>query len=185
MIVIQTFILISMLLLLFIKSVPFNLNLKSQIAIILSLILLHFIDKTISIILSIFFIIFILKINTNSSSNANSSIIKKSNVEHTEPETIIYDANKLQTDTYINNPEVHNRIDVKPSCKSKHNNYDNNEESIFNKFKTSKHKLDIVQNNVFDKYNTNVQFNELGPNSLNMQGMFNKINGYDKTMYLY
>ena len=177
MIVIQILILIFMLLLLFNKSVPFNLNVKSQIAIILSLILFHFIDKTISIILSIFFIIFILKINTN------SSIIKNTNVEHTEPETITYDANKLQTDTYINNPEVHSRIDVKHSCKSNTNS--NNDESIFNKFKTSKHKLDIVQNNVFDKYNTNVQFNELGPNSLNMQGMYNKINGYDKTMYLY
>lgn len=51
---------------------------------------------------------------------------------------------------------------------------------FMSEFHVEKKKLDIVQNNVFDKYNYNVFYNELGENSLDIQGIYNhEVLGYE------
>ena len=60
----------------------------------------------------------------------------------------------------------------------------NLDEEFLKEYDVSSKKLDDVQNNVFDKYNYDVFYNELGENSLDIQGVFNhEVNGYEKALF--
>lgn len=60
---------------------------------------------------------------------------------------------------------------------------DINEEFI-KKYAVNSKNLDDVQNNIFDKYNYDVFYNELGENSLDIQGIFNhEVNGFEKSLF--
>lgn len=57
-------------------------------------------------------------------------------------------------------------------------------DEFIKEYETSGKNLDDVQNNVFDKYNYDVFYNELGENSLDIQGVFNhEVNGFEKTIF--
>lgn len=54
-------------------------------------------------------------------------------------------------------------------------------ETFLKEYDINLKKLDEVQNNIFDKYNYNVFFNELGENALDIQGIYNhEVIGFEK-----
>jgi hypothetical protein len=54
------------------------------------------------------------------------------------------------------------------------------DEDFLIEYETNKKKLEDVQNNVFDKYNNEVFYNELGENSMDIQGIHNhEVPGYE------
>lgn len=78
-------------------------------------------------------------------------------------------------------PEKVQEINELPGHCSKIKNM--NDEFI-KEYDVSAKNLDDVQNNVFDKYNYDVFYNELGENSLDIQGIFNhEVNGYEKSIF--
>lgn len=60
----------------------------------------------------------------------------------------------------------------------------NMNDEFIKEYEVSNKNLDDVQNNVFDKYNYDVFYNELGENSLDIQGVFNhEVNGFEKSIF--
>ena len=60
----------------------------------------------------------------------------------------------------------------------------NMNDEFIKEYEVSAKNLDDVQNNVFDKYNYDVFYNELGENSLDIQGVFNhEVNGFEKAIF--
>lgn len=60
----------------------------------------------------------------------------------------------------------------------------NMNDEFIKEYDVSAKNLDDVQNNVFDKYNYDVFYNELRENSLDIQGIFNhEVNGYEKAIF--
>ena len=60
----------------------------------------------------------------------------------------------------------------------------NMNDDFIKEYEVSAKNLDDVQNNVFDKYNYDVFYNEFGENSLDIQGIFNhEVNGYEKAIF--
>ena len=60
----------------------------------------------------------------------------------------------------------------------------NMNDDFIKEYQVNTKNLDDVQNNVFDKYNYDVFYNELGENSLDIQGIFNhEVSGFDKTVF--
>lgn len=60
----------------------------------------------------------------------------------------------------------------------------NMNDDFIKEYEVSSKNLDDVQNNVFDKYNYDVFYNEFGENSLDIQGIFNhEVNGYEKAIF--
>lgn len=60
----------------------------------------------------------------------------------------------------------------------------NMNDEFIKEYEVSSKNLDDVQNNVFDKYNYDVFYNELGENSLDIQGVFNhEVNGLEKAIF--
>lgn len=54
------------------------------------------------------------------------------------------------------------------------------DEDFLKEFHTNSKNLQSIQNNVFDKYNYNVYYNELGENSVDIQGILNhEVQGYE------
>lgn len=57
-------------------------------------------------------------------------------------------------------------------------------EEFIKEYAVNSKNLADVQNNIFDKYNYDVFYNELGENSLDIQGIFNhEVNGFEKPLY--
>jgi len=55
------------------------------------------------------------------------------------------------------------------------------DEEFLKKYDINIKKLDDIQNNVFDKYNYDVYYNEMGEGSLDIQGVFNhEVIGYER-----
>lgn len=80
--------------------------------------------------------------------------------------------------------ENHIPIDIIPDHSSSTTTCNNHyEDPILKSFHTDEKKLNDIQNNVFDKFNAKVQYNELGANSMNMQGMYEDIDGYEKKQF--
>ena len=60
----------------------------------------------------------------------------------------------------------------------------NMNDEFIKEYEVNSKNLDDVQNNVFDKYNYDVFYNELGENSLDIQGVFNhEVNGFEKAIF--
>lgn len=60
----------------------------------------------------------------------------------------------------------------------------NMNDEFIKEYEVSAKNLDDVQNNIFDKYNYDVFYNELGENSLDIQGVFNhEVNGFEKAIF--
>jgi len=60
----------------------------------------------------------------------------------------------------------------------------NMNDEFIKEYEVNAKNLDDVQNNVFDKYNYDVFYNELGENSLDIQGVFNhEVNGFEKAIF--
>jgi len=60
----------------------------------------------------------------------------------------------------------------------------NMNDEFIKEYEVSGKNLEDVQNNVFDKYNYGVFYNELGENSLDIQGVFNhEVNGFEKNIF--
>jgi hypothetical protein len=83
--------------------------------------------------------------------------------------------NQIKIDTKI--PSQMPTVERNEPCK----NQIASDELFLNQFSTSKKQLENVQTNVFDKYNNGVFYNEMGTNSLDIQGVFNHdVIGYEK-----
>ena len=105
------------------------------------------------------------KFNENSEKKSGKPIIKKKETVQPTPKSDKKVTFKDKTDEF--NPE---------HC----NNIKDIDSDFMKDFHVDKNKLDIVQNNIFDKYNYNVYYNELGENSLDIQGIYNhEVSGYE------
>ena len=105
------------------------------------------------------------------------SEVSKKNMKNVET---VKNTNKKEAKKHVDqkSKKVQKTNDLPEHC-SKINSI--NDEFI-KEFELSAKNLDDVQNNVFDKYNYNVFYNELGENSLDIQGIFNhEVNGYEKS----
>ena len=108
------------------------------------------------------------KFNVKNSKDANKKNIKEQKKVTESPPTDKKDKKVTfkETDEVFNPEHCQNIKDI--------------DNEFMSEFHVEKKKLDIVQNNVFDKYNYNVFYNELGENSLDIQGIYNhEVLGYE------
>ena len=160
-----------------INPIVFPLNIFLEISMVFSIMIAYSFDIYTALLLTILFIIVNL---TNHNSKTIKKILTKS-LNTKEKLSKTYTKNLDENKNNSNNHPKKNNNDTLVNITKQCNNYPDDE--ILNTFKTSKSQLNDIQNNVFDKYNMKVQYNELGANSLNMQGLYDDMTGYENSIY--
>ena len=161
-----------------INPIVFPLNIFLEISMIFSIIIAYSFNIYSALLLTILFIIINLTNHNSKSKNSIKKILTKS-LNTKEKLSKTYNKN-LDENKKNSNPKKTNNdtlVNITKQC----NNYPDDE--ILKSLKTSKSQLNDIQNNVFDKYNMKVQYNELGANSLNMQGLYDDMTGYENSIY--
>lgn len=93
-------------------------------------------------------------------------------------EEIVKEQPGVKKDKNVSEPKVVKKDEVAVPSHCKNNDLD---KEFLKEYEIDTSKLEAVQTNVFDKYNYNVFYNELGENSLDIQGIHNhEVAGYEK-----
>tara|TARA_B110000037_G_scaffold171240_1_gene194368 strand:+ start:30683 stop:31231 length:549 start_codon:yes stop_codon:yes gene_type:complete len=118
-----------------------------------------------------------------------SKLYVKEKFSNKTKKDIVNDKNK---DTYDKKEKIKKKDDEKKPEKVQETNelpghcskIKNMNDEFIKEYEVSGKNLEDVQNNVFDKYNYGVFYNELGENSLDIQGVFNhEVNGFEKNIF--
>lgn len=148
-------------------------NKRDALALAAILLFIVFILKDITLAIIFTSILYILMNKVIVEENFNTKNEPKTKSKSPLPKPNKDSKEKAKTDSKKTSP-------VKKVAVSEHCTKRNLDEEFMKKY-TKNFKLDDIQTNVFDKYNYEVFYNELGENSLDIQGIHNhEVSGFEK-----